>query len=1626
MSGRDATLQSFGDSAERRRLLELMLRKRGIGIETSRIPRRRTSGPCVLSHAQQRLWFIDQLGERGGAAYHIAGAVRLLGALNRAALRAALDAIVRRHEVLRTRFAVIEGSPMQVISETARFSLQEHDLSGLEAPERESQVRQLAQEEIRARFDLAAGPLVRGRLLRCAEQEHVLLLTLHHVISDGWSMGILIRELSTLYAAFAEGKPDPLPPLPIQYADYAVWQREWLHDAVLERQLAFWKEHLHGAPALLELPADRPRPISQTHCGGTVRIALSPDFADRIRALANRHRTTLFVVLHTAFAILLSGLSGQKDIVIGVPVANRRRTETEPLIGFFVNTLALRTRLSDDATVASLLEQVRTTTLAGHDNQDVPFEKVVEAINPPRSLSRSPVFQAMLVLQNAPRGALELPGLTLAPVALWNDTEKFDLTVSLQESGDGIVGTFSYASDLFDRCTIERWVKSFEGVLAEMVENVEKPVGAVSLLSATERSQVIAEFNATRIAYPPPAFVHELFERQVRRTPDAIAVMHENCELTYADLNVRANQLAHALRKRGAGPDRPVAICLERGPQVAVAVLAVLKAGSAYLPLDPAYPAARLEHMLSDASPGVVLAQRATLPVLENTTAPVILLDENWQAISQEDACDPGATAIGLTPEHPGYVIYTSGSTGLPKAVVLPHRALANLMHWHLRAVPPAARVLQFASLSFDVSCLEFFAAWGCGGAAVIPTQEIRYDPSALVRFMQAHGVDKAIFPVTVLQQIAERPDSADRLTQLRHVIATGEQLKITPAVRKLFERLPECVLHNYYGPSETHVATAFTLSERASEWPDHPPIGRPIANTQIYILNANRQPVPIGVIGELCIGGAGVATGYLNRPALTAERFVPDPFSEVPARMYRTGDLARWRADGTLEYLGRNDHQVKIRGFRVEPGEIEACLSRHECVRKAVVLAREDVPGDRRLVAYFTSTSDSLGSDELRAHLRESLPEYMIPAAFVRLDTIPLTPNGKVDRDALQRLGAPDNAGATYESPVGEVERALATIWQELLKVDRVGRHDNFFDLGGHSMLTASLIRRLQEVGLMVSLATVFRHPTLKSLAECLEMGVDQDLVPNPILLREGEGTPLFLVHEVSGDVLPYLPLARLLTNGIPVWGLQSLGIWHLESLEQLAAEHVEAMRRVQPRGPYRLGGWSLGALIAYEMACQLVGADETVEFLGMIDAFAPLGTSREEMDDLAVLDEFVRSRWSEPEIVRELTSLGSVEQFYETCKAKKYLPTQLTFADIQRLLRNRRLIPEIVRRYSPVTLPLKVDFFDAEDDRPRNWEALIGDSIIRHPIGGTHRTIMQPPHLQRLAAAMSEALGSAPGRKQVVQAYSPVCPIHLNTAAQSSVFCIPGAGASVACFLLLAQALGSGFNVYGLQPRGLEGECVPHSSVTAAAKVYLQALRKVCPTGPYRLLGHSFGGWVAFEIAHQLREQGEEVATLAVLDSEAPRGERRHYTRTDLFMRLIDALEQASGRTLGLTARDLQPLHNSAQIKLLRDRMVAARILPRDAPLGAVQGTMRVFARNLHTVYLPTSPIDAEIALFQAKWPGDAAREREMAADAADWSKLARSLRVFEMPGNHMTMLGSPHVEPIADHLRRIWTDV
>ena len=931
-----------------------------------------------LSFAQQRLWFMAQM-EGGSEAYHMPLTLRLQGSLKQIALQRALDRLVSRHEALRTTFVRDgERTVQHIAAPDMGFALDEQDLSD-EGGAQSEQLQKCLAQEANAPFDLQHGPMIRGQLIRLASKDYVLAITMHHIVSDGWSLGIFINELSTLYRAYATGQPDPLPPLSMQYADYAIWQRSWLTGDVLKRQTAYWERTLTGAPALLELPTDRPRPMQQSHLGASVPVLFDAQLTRRLKSLSQRHGMTVYMTILAAWSVVLSRLSGQSDVVIGMPTANRTRTELEDLIGFFVNTLALRIDVS--GAFKDLLARTKDCSLDAQANQDLPFEQVVEIVKPPRSLSHTPIFQVMLIWQNPEQGQLDLPGLTMAAMQTEYNIAKFDLELDLGEVEDRLEGLLTYATALFDRSTIERHVTYLVRVLEAMVSDPTQAVDRVDLLDDSERQRVLLDFNATQADYPQTACIHQLIEAQVARTPDAVAVADGTQSLSYRALNQQANQLAHRLIGLGVKPDDRVAICIERGVSMVVGVLAILKAGGAYVPMDPNYPSDRLAYMVQDSAPVAVLTTESVRAALPDLPASLAVIDlQRDIAQGQAGSLDnPDRNHAGLTSANLAYIIYTSGSTGMPKGVMIEHRQAVNFLCWADRTFDRAAfaHSLFSTSLNFDLSVYECFAPLSVGGCIHIvgnalglqrdnpPVHLINTVPSALQAMLDAQAIGDSVRVVNV----------------------AGEPLKRELAER-LFAQTKVQQLNNLYGPSETTTySSGVTMTRESGFIAD---IGHPIANTQFYLLDAQRQPVPAGVVGEIYIGGAGVARGYLNRVELTDERFLPNPFI-AGERMYKTGDIGRWLADGSIEYRGRNDFQVKIRGFRIELGEIEARLAEHPEVREAVVLAREDNHGDKQLVAYVTATNGAtISTDSLRTHLGGTLPDYMVPAAYVVLDAFP------------------------------------------------------------------------------------------------------------------------------------------------------------------------------------------------------------------------------------------------------------------------------------------------------------------------------------------------------------------------------------------------------------------------------------------------------------------------------------------------------------------------------------------------------------------------------------------------------------------------------------------------------------
>ncbi|MDZ7967789.1 MAG: amino acid adenylation domain-containing protein [Nostoc sp. DedSLP03] len=1078
--------------------------------------RRTRDAELLLSYAQQRLWFLDQF-EPNSPFYNIPMALRLVGNLDRAALEQSLQEIIHRHEALRTNFITVDGKPSQIIQTETTWTVSVVDLKYLSTTEQEITSQQLAQQQVTQPFDLAKEALIRAILVVLNETEHVLLVCMHHVVSDGWSMGVFVQELAALYDAYAQGQPSTLAPLAIQYADFAIWQRNWLQGEVLQSQLNYWRQQLQDAPALLSLPTDRPRPAVQTYNGTHQEFVLSVELTDKLSKLSQEQGVTLFMTLLAAFDTLLYRYTGTEDILVGSPIANRDRSEIEGLIGFFVNTLVMRTSLTGNPSFSELLTRVRSMAMEAYSHQNLPFEMLVEALQPERNLSHTPLFQVMFVLQNAPTSELGLTGLTVNRLPIKGTTSRFDLTLSMENTAIGLAGWWEYNTDLFDASTIERMTSHFVTLLEGIVANPEQRISQLPLLTAVEQQQLLVEWNDTEVDYPLHKCIHQLFEEQVELTPDAVAVEFGNQQLTYKQLNYRANQLAHYLRSLGVKPDVLVGLCVERSLEMVIGLLAILKAGGAYVPLDPEYPSDRLSFILDDTQVKVLLTQQRLIGRLTPNQAKLVCLDTDAELISQ---CSTDNVISGVQPDNLVYIIYTSGSTGQPKGIAMSQLALCNHILWHRDNLKIArgAKTLQFASVSFDVSFQEIFTTWCSGGTLCLITEELRHDTRALLGFLQEKAVQRMFLPVVGLQQLAEFAISNALVnTHLREIITSGDQLRITGAIYEWLGKLNDCTLHNQYGPSESHLATSFTLPNSVETWPPLPPIGRPISNTQIYILDKYLQPVPVGVTGEVYIAGVLLAQGYLNRPQLTQEKFIPNPFNN--SKLYKTGDLARYLPDGKIESLGRIDNQVKIRGFRIELGEVEAVLGQLSDVQASCAVVREDTPGDKRLVAYIVPQPEQTCTERLalseversrstlsvsvvRNFLKSKLPDYMVPSAIVILDALPITPNGKLDRRALPVPDLHSQLSDEYAAPRNPIEEILSVIWAQVLKLEQVGIHNNFFELGGHSLLATQLVSRVRtSLNVELPLRSLFAAPTIAELSQNIQQLQQQDLTASAIL---------------------------------------------------------------------------------------------------------------------------------------------------------------------------------------------------------------------------------------------------------------------------------------------------------------------------------------------------------------------------------------------------------------------------------------------------------------------------------------------------------------------------------------------
>jgi amino acid adenylation domain-containing protein len=1231
--GKRAIAERFAQlPKDKQRVFLEALRAQGLDFASLPIVPATAPGRAALSYAQARQWFLWHLAP-DSTAYHIAGALRMKGALDETALRSAFAALVARHEALRTVFRTGPGGAVeQVVLPQAEAGitftdLAEPDADGGITPQLEERLQQAARRIGDTPFDLEHGPLLRLGLIRLHPHEHVLVLVMHHIVSDAWSMQIIVREFVALYRALPQGNSSQagLAALPIQYADYAAWQRNWLEAGEKARQLQYWKGRLGRAHPVLQLATDHPRRTDGHYRAARHDVLLPRDLVQQLQQQAQAHGATLFMALLAGLQALLHRHSGLCDIRVGVPVANRQRPETQGLVGFFVNTQVLDNALHGRLPLAQVLAQAREAALGAQAHQDLPFEQLVEALQPERELGRSPLFQVMFNHLRENAGLLDqLPGLGIEEYPLGGQAAQFELALSTLERADGSVQAgFVYAAELFEPATIERLAGHYVALLHALAAQPGMALGDVDLLAPAERGQLALWGDApatpgTQLD-PQGEPVHRLFEHHARTRPDATALLFDDQALSYADLNARANRLAHRLVALGVRPESRVGVAAERSVEMIVALLAVLKAGAAYVPLDPELPPGRLAYMAADSGIALLLAQGGLMPLLQPLTAsapalPVLLLEEAATRDTDTEIDIDANPAVPLHAEHLAYVVYTSGSTGRPKGAAVRHGSLSLCMRWmqHTYALAQTDTVLHKAPFGFDVSVWEIFWPLSCGARLVLARPGDQRDPARIVHLIRQHQVTTLNFVPAMLQAFLAHP-GIEAHTRLRHVICGGEAMP-SATQREALQRLQGVTLQNLYGPTETTIhVTQWTCRDDGRALV---PIGRPIAGVVARVLDAGLNLLPAGVPGELYLGGALLGRGYLHRPGLTAERFVADPFDPAGGRLYRTGDLVRWNAEGQLEYLGRIDHQVKIRGLRIELGEVEATLLAQPGLREAVVVARDGPAGapiGTRLVAYVSALpGHAVDAHALRQQLALSLPDYMVPGAFVALPALPLNANGKVDRNALPE---PEMAsgGGSYAAPQGQVEQALAALWADVLGVPQVGRHDDFFELGGHSLLTLTLLQRLQQQpgGADVSLATLFRHRRLADQALAIQpapavraqAGDDVDAI---VQSAGGEGVPLYCFPGLVVNGSEYREMVAALAGERPVHGFVSHALtarrWDGEPMDRLAARYAAYIRRTAASGACALLGWSLGGDIAFETARQLAG-DVDVVFLGLVD---------------------------------------------------------------------------------------------------------------------------------------------------------------------------------------------------------------------------------------------------------------------------------------------------------------------------------------------------------------------------------------------------------------------------------------
>ncbi|HET7624857.1 MAG TPA: amino acid adenylation domain-containing protein [Verrucomicrobiae bacterium] len=1335
-----------------------------------------------LSFAQQRLWFLDQL-EPDSALYNMPMLVRMDGHLDSDALQHSLHQLAERHEILRTRFVSADGDPVQVVDGDVNVKIAFHDLTKIPDAKRKLDARQIVRSEINRPFNLSSGPLLRAALLRLGETEHLFLLNLHHIVSDEWSLKVCFKELTALYEARVKNHPPRLPELPIQYADYALWQRESLSGEIVENQLAYWRERLRGNPPVLELPTDRPRAALPTFSGGSESRELPAELCRAVCEFAERRGGSSFMVLLAAFKTLLHRYTRQNDIVVGTPVAGRTRIETEGLIGFFVNTLLLRTDFSENPTFEELFLRIRETTLGAISNQDLPFEKLVEELRPERTLDHMPFTRLMFAVQNNGFEKLHWPGVTLEFLEADTDTSKFDLTFVVQETGEKLIAKAEFNSGLFNRETISRLLLHFETLLSEIIANPARRISQFPILTGGERRQFLSDWNFAPTDYPREKTVAQLFEIQAERSPDSVAVSFGKKTLTWRELNTRANQLARHLKTFSIGADTPVGLCMERSPEMVVAMVAILKAGGAYVPLDPGYPKPRLAFMLEDSNAPVLITNQNFLNHLPTTTARVICLDSDWELIARESASN---LPNRITPENLAYVMYTSGSTGRPKGVAVPHRAIVRLVrNTNYIQLTPSDRIAQISNASFDAATFEIWGALLNGARLVGISKDITLSARDFARELRDEKISVMFLTTALFNQIAA--EAPDAFATLRVLMFGGET--VDPKWARVVLQHPPAQLLHVYGPTENTTFSTWHDVRSVGEEDFSVPIGKPISNTQCYVLDAYLNPVPIGVPGELHLAGDGLARGYWNRRDLDAEKFIANPFRDGAGseRLYKTGDLARWTADGELEFLGRLDHQVKIRGFRVEPGEIESVLSQHDSVKDCAVTVRVNGAG-KKLAAYFAPRDGSApGVSELQSFLREKLPDYMIPSAFIRLDSLPLSPNGKVDRAALPEPdhGRPE-LEKSYATPRDSVETELTRIWENVLAVRPIGIRDKFFELGGHSLLAVRVIAQIEKAfARKLRVATIFQAQTIEQLAAILRKEIQEDNAASGSSIVEiqpkGSKPPVFFVHGAGGGMFwGYVNLSRHLGSEQPVYGIRaqnSGGEKEFQTVEKMAARYIPDIRAIQPRGPYHLGGYCFGGNIAYEIARQLREQGEEIANLSLFNcspansrysrvSFSPRWFLRF-LKNLCYWTKYFLS-WTRPQrrgffrwkkqllIRRAYRLLGHSRKAKAAVDAGEFVDLS-SYSDEQRQLWEEHIRALVT--YQPKPFDGRVHLFRSSGhpllcsfDADYGWNDFAKGGVEIHIVPGVHEKILEEPCVETLARQLADVLEKSREQKNLI----------------------------------------------------------------------------------------------------------------------------------------------------------------------------------------------------------------------------------------------------------------------------------